>query len=204
MQPISESPEELKKNGPHEGVAASVVEAQVLDGDSRKVLGELLQALQAMRAGDFSIRMPAIGAGLEGRIADTFNDIVAANQQVANQLEIVGQVVGREGRTRKRVRLGMSRGAWGEMETSINTLIDDLLWPIAEVTRAIAAVAQGNLLQTVRLDVDGRPLMGEFLAYYHSHHSQESAKAARPVNRARFGVSRHSRGSEPPASDSGI
>ena len=30
-------------------------------------------------------------------------------------------------------------------------------------TRAIAAVAQGNLTQTVRLDVDGRPLEGEFL-----------------------------------------
>src|SRR6266566_5054991 len=49
------------------------------------------------------------------------------------------------------------------MEDSINTLIDDLLWPTTEVTRAIAAVAQGDLLQTVRLDVDGRPLKGEFL-----------------------------------------
>src|SRR6202008_1987840 len=32
-----------------------------------------------------------------------------------------------------------------------------------EVTRAVAAVAQGDLLQTVQLDVDGRPLEGEFL-----------------------------------------
>ena len=32
-----------------------------------------------------------------------------------------------------------------------------------EVTRVIGAVAQGDLLQTVRLDVDGRPLKGEFL-----------------------------------------
>ena len=31
------------------------------------------------------------------------------------------------------------------------------------MTRAIAAVAQGDLLETVRLDVDGRPLQGEFL-----------------------------------------
>jgi hypothetical protein len=31
------------------------------------------------------------------------------------------------------------------------------------VTRALEAVAQGNLLQNVRLDVDGRPLEGEFL-----------------------------------------
>ncbi len=56
-----------------------------------------------------------------------------------------------------------SKGAWGEMEVSVNTLIDDLLRPTTEVTRAIAAVAQGNLTQTVQLDVDGRPLEGEFL-----------------------------------------
>ena len=54
-------------------------------------------------------------------------------------------------------------GAWGEMEVSVNTLVEDLLRPTAEVTRAIAAVAQGDLTQTVRLDVDGRPLEGEFL-----------------------------------------
>ena len=45
---------------------------------------------------------------------------------------------------------------------SINTLIDDLLWPTTEVTRAVAAVARGDLQQTVRLEVDGQPLMGEF------------------------------------------
>src|SRR5207248_6795450 len=74
-----------------------------------------------------------------------------------------GQRVGKEGKTKQRVRFGISNGAWGEMESSINTLIDDLLWPTTEVTRAIAAVAQGDLLQTVRLDVEGRPLQGEFL-----------------------------------------
>ncbi len=49
------------------------------------------------------------------------------------------------------------------MEDSINTLIDDLVWPTAAVTRTIAAVAKGDLLQTVPLDVDGRLLKGEFL-----------------------------------------
>ena len=49
------------------------------------------------------------------------------------------------------------------MEGSVNTLIDDLLWPTTEVTRAIAAVAKGDLSQTMSLEVDGRPLEGEFL-----------------------------------------
>src|SRR2546421_218066 len=124
---------------------------------------DLLHALQAMRAGDFSVRMTGDHLGIEGKIADTFNEIVAANQRMAQQLEHVGQVVGREGKTRQRVKFDLSSGSWADMEGSVNTLIDDLLWPTREVTRAVAAVAQGNLLQTVQLDVDGRPLGGEFL-----------------------------------------
>ena len=124
---------------------------------------ELLQALQAMRSGDFSVRMTGDHLGIDGKIADTFNEIVAANQRMAQQLERVGQAVGREGKTRQRVKFGLASGSWADMEGSVNTLIDDLLWPTREVTRAVAAVAQGDLLQTVKLDVDGRPLGGEFL-----------------------------------------
>src|SRR6201987_4365868 len=98
-------------------------------------LNELLHALQAMRVGDFSVRMAGDRVGLIGKIADTFNEIVATNQRMAQQLERVGQVVGREGRTRQRVRLGLSDGSWADMEDSVNTLIDDLLWPTREVTR---------------------------------------------------------------------
>jgi HAMP domain-containing protein/CheY-like chemotaxis protein/signal transduction histidine kinase len=133
------------------------------DLTSPKELQELLQSLRAMRAGDFSVRMGVEHEGVLGKIADTFNDIVASNERMAQQLERVGEVVGREGKTRHRVKFGVSHGAWGEMESSVNTLIDDLVWPTKEVTTAIAAVAQGDLLKTVRTEVDGRPLKGEFL-----------------------------------------
>jgi methyl-accepting chemotaxis protein len=109
------------------------------------------------------VRLPGYWTGLHGKIADTFNEIVATNQQMSRELTRVGQAVGKEGKTSERARFHQSRGSWGEMEVSINTLTEDLLRPTTEVTRAIAAVAQGNLTQTVRLDVDGRPLEGEFL-----------------------------------------
>jgi HAMP domain-containing protein/CheY-like chemotaxis protein/signal transduction histidine kinase len=139
------------------GTGVALAEAPSAD------LGVVLGALQTMRDGDFSVRLPGSWTGLAGKIADTFNDIVAANQQMAQELQRVGQVVGKEGRTRERTKFHESRGAWGQMEVSVNTLVEDLLRPTTEVTRAIAAVAQGNLTQTVRLDVDGRPLEGEFL-----------------------------------------
>jgi len=126
-------------------------------------LSLVLASLQSMRDGDFSVRLPGNWTGLSGKIADTFNEIAATNQQMSDELKRVGQVVGKEGRTRERIRLQQTRGAWGEMGVSVNTLTDDLLRPTVEVTRAIAAVAQGNLAETIRLDVDGRPLEGEFL-----------------------------------------
>src|SRR4051794_39641630 len=69
-------------------------------------LSALLAALQAVRDGDFSVRLPGDWIGLEGKIADTFNGIVAANARIAGELERVGTVVGKQGKTRQRVKFG--------------------------------------------------------------------------------------------------
>src|SRR6201989_545247 len=127
--------------------------------DQRK----LLRALQAVRDGDFSARLPSDHTGLAGKIADTFNEIVTSNQRLAQELARAGQIVGKDGQTRHRMASDRRSGAWGEMEGSVNTLIDDLLWPTTQVTRTISAVAKGDLQQTMSLQVDGRPLKGEFL-----------------------------------------
>ncbi len=162
MEREAEVTSETRSNGPL-GETSSTETTNRVGNGSAPFEYELLHALQAISMGDFSVRMSGEQMGLPGRIADLFNEIAAANERMAQQLERVGQDVGRDGKTRQRVKLGRVHGSWGEMETSINTLIDDLLWPTTEVTRAVAAVAKGDLLQTVRLDVDGRPLKGEFL-----------------------------------------
>ncbi len=151
--PASDVKTNVKSNG------QTAVGSEAVPAD----LSVILASLRAMRDGDFSARLPGNWTGLAGKVADTFNDIAATNQQMARELKRVGQVVGKEGRTRERVRFHQSKAAWGEIEVSVNTLVDDLLRPTTEVTRAIAAVAKGNLTQTVQLDVDGRPLEGEFL-----------------------------------------
>ena len=106
----------------------------------------------------------AIGPGLVGKIADAVNDVVSANEKMAEQLERVGP--GRRQRGQDAPARALSRGRrapGSRWKRSLNTLMDDLLWPTTEVTRALAAVAQGDLSQNMRLDVDGRPLQGEFL-----------------------------------------
>src|SRR5690606_5447133 len=103
----------------------------------------LLAALQSMRNGDFSVRLPGDWTGIAGKIADTFNDVVTANDHMALELHRVSEAVGRPGRRRQRVRGERRVGSWGAMEPSLNGMVDDLLWPTNAVTRSIAAVAQG-------------------------------------------------------------
>src|ERR1700684_2514188 len=104
-------PKKRRPNGSNGGGAAG----------EQTDLQELLQALQAMKAGDFSVRMRSDQVGIAGKIADAFNDIISTNERMAEQLEKVGEQVGKQGKTRQRVKFAPSVGAWGEMESSVNT-----------------------------------------------------------------------------------
>ena len=126
-------------------------------------LAALVTALNALRRGDFSARLPAFWTGVAGKVADTFNDVVELNERMARELGRLRQAVGREGRIRQRGSLGDVSGAWAESIGLVNELIADLVQPTSEMARVIGAVAQGDLSQTMAMDIEGRPLEGEFL-----------------------------------------
>src|SRR5439155_1402712 len=123
----------------------------------------MLNALLAFKRGDFSVRLPSDWTGVEGKIADTFNEVIEMNERLSHELERVSRVVGKEGKLSQHATLGSVGGAWSQQVESINTLIDDLARPTTEMARVIGAVAKGDLSQTMSLEVDGRPLEGQFL-----------------------------------------
>ncbi|HEX2648657.1 MAG TPA: HAMP domain-containing protein, partial [Burkholderiales bacterium] len=125
--------------------------------------GELLRALRAFKRGDFSVRMPMDLAGMDGEIAQAFNDVVEMNENFTEELSRVGNQVGREGRIGQRVNLPGAGGAWADSVDSVNGLIGDLAYPVSEVARVMGAIGKGDLSQSVVLEVDGRPLRGEAL-----------------------------------------
>jgi HAMP domain-containing protein/signal transduction histidine kinase/CheY-like chemotaxis protein len=123
----------------------------------------LLNALTALRRGDFSVRLPGDWTGVAGKVADTFNDVIDLNERMARELERLGRVVGKEGRITQRASLGDVSGAWADSIGVVNTLVEDLVHPTRETARVIGAVAQGDLSQTMALEIDERQLEGEFL-----------------------------------------
>ena len=123
---------------------------------------ELLSALQALKNGDFSIRLPKATSGIDARISKTFNQVAELNEKMSGELDRISRVVGKEGKINDRASLGPVSGAWERWLESINTLVSDLVWPTSEMARVIGAVANGDLSQKMSTEVGGRPLEGEF------------------------------------------
>ena len=112
---------------------------------------------------EISPRLPADWPGIEGRIAEAFNQTIVREEIISREVRRLSATVGKEGRLKQRMSLPGAVGDWAVKADSINTLIDDLVRPTVDVARTIGAVAKGDLSQSVELEVDGRALKGEFL-----------------------------------------
>ena len=137
--------------------------SRVVD-DEKLDTKQLLQALIAVKKGDFSVRLSTGWSGTDGKIADTLNDIIEMMSENTKEIERVSRVVGREGKLSQRISPAASRGSWKSRVDALNDLIENLVRPTAEMARVIGAVAKGNLSQTVALEAEGQPLRGEFLS----------------------------------------
>src|SRR5437870_2255813 len=62
----------------------------------------LLGVLMRFRRGDFSVRLPEGLTGIEGKIADAFNEVVEVNERMTAELERVSRAVGKEGKISQR------------------------------------------------------------------------------------------------------
>src|SRR3954466_4706800 len=125
--------------------------------------GELLKALRQFKRGDFSIRMPLNLTGIDGEIAQAFNDVVELEDAKATEIARVAELVGKEGQFTQRMSLPGATGGWADVIESVNTLVSEVMHPVQEMARVIGSVAKGDLSQTMVLEAEGRPLRGEAL-----------------------------------------
>ena len=124
---------------------------------------ELRRVLTAYRKGDFTVRMPLDWTGTAGKIADTLNDVLELNEQLAGELQRVRAAVGTEGKVNERAVLGGAKGGWKVCLDAVNGIVEGMALPTTEVRRVVTAVAEGNLSEKMALDFEGVPVRGEFL-----------------------------------------
>ncbi|MCD2195855.1 HAMP domain-containing protein, partial [Actinomycetospora endophytica] len=126
------------------------------------VLLELAEAMRRVGRGELDVRLSR-RMGLAGEVVDHFNEMVAVQERHNRDLLRISRVIGHEGRMRERLDEESADGAWAAAAHAVNSLIDDLARPTAEIARVIEAVAQGDLTEHMALEIEGRPLRGEFL-----------------------------------------
>jgi HAMP domain-containing protein/signal transduction histidine kinase/DNA-binding response OmpR family regulator len=145
-------------------VAAGSAQMVKLDaGGAQLDLKQLLRVLSSVKKGDFTVRLETEENGMVAKIAETLNDVIELNERLTKELERISSVVGKEGKITQRAALTSASGGWDSCVESVNMLITDLAQPTTEVARVIGAVAKGDLSQTMALEIDGRPVKGEFL-----------------------------------------
>src|SRR5260370_4953148 len=122
-----------------------------------------LVAPSAFKNGDFSVRRPVDRTGIECKVFDAMNDVFELNERMKKEFARIGTVVGKDGKIGQRASLGSPGGDWNDCLDAVNGLIGDLVQPSTEISRVIGAVAKGDFSQSMGVEVDGRPLKGEFL-----------------------------------------
>ncbi len=153
-----------KKNGSGNGAVATNGHSSKEDApqlDHRHILS----ALRAFKRGDFSAKMREDLSGVDGQIAETFNELVEMVKTIKEEAADVSTAVGKEGQAQKRMRRLNASGGWAQYITAVNEVITDLTGHANEIARVITAVARGDLEQQMELDDTGGARRGEFLRH---------------------------------------
>ncbi|MEK6772787.1 MAG: HAMP domain-containing protein [Bdellovibrionota bacterium] len=129
---------------------------------ARDHLRELLFIVKSVRSGNFSVRMPVDQEGIVSEIGEVLNDIIELNESMADEISRVRNIVGLEGKMTERVSIGNIKGSWSASVDALNDLIGALVQPTTEAARVITSVAKGDLSQKMAMEIDGRPLKGEY------------------------------------------
>src|SRR5256886_2407633 len=138
--------------------------------------GALLKALRALRKGEFSVRMPMDLVGIDGEIAQAFNDVVEINEMIAGEFARIGNEVGKEGKTGQRAKLRVARevgtegklggqaqvpgvaGTWKDLTDNVNLMAANLTGQVRNIAEVTTAVAKGDLSKKITVDVKGEIL----------------------------------------------
>jgi HAMP domain-containing protein len=144
------------------GRAPANSSAYDLPASDRDELEQFIEVLKAFKQGDFTARFEYQKGGMMSRAGELLNDVLGMTEHLTGELVRIGRVVGQEGKMHERASVGPARGGWATGMTSVNQLIADLVSPTNEVARVITAVARGDLSQKMAMEIEDRPVRGEF------------------------------------------
>src|SRR6478735_1852819 len=111
---------------PRNGLSVHHTVSTTSEGESAE---ELLRVLTEVKNGNFKVRMPIHAVGLNGKVYDTLNEIIALNEKMMLEFTRAGNTIGKQGKLTQRINIPNAQGSWSEGVNSLNVLISDLVHP---------------------------------------------------------------------------
>ena len=111
----------------------------------------VLQALKALKKGDFTARLSESSPGVGREIARAFNDVVELNKSLADELERVSGASKADRKIARTKKLPPATGAWAKSFKSVNTIVDIIAQPRPKEAHsgAVASPIDRDLLKTI-------------------------------------------------------
>ncbi|MDF2143901.1 HAMP domain-containing protein [Knoellia sp. p5-6-4] len=147
--------------GDGEGAWAKSIEAaNSLVADLVRPTGEFARVVAAVSEGDLTQRMDIRldGQPLRGeplRAAKSVNGLVNQLSSIADEITRVTREVGTEGKLGGQARVRNADGSWRGLIDAVNTMSSRLTAQVRDIALVTTAVANGDLSQTVTVEVSG-------------------------------------------------
>jgi HAMP domain-containing protein/CheY-like chemotaxis protein len=129
---------------------------------------ELLAALRGLRRGDFGVRLPEHHTGVDAQIVATFNEIAQQADELQRDARDAFSAVGKEGRTKVRLKRAGMTGGWRAYADDANAALDRLTSHMRNISAVVNAVVHGDFSRRVDEEGEDGALAGEFLRHAHA------------------------------------
>ena len=126
--------------------------------DTERQLEALLEALEAVRRGDLSIRLKKEGEDIFGELAESYNGMLDILNPFANEVTRVAREVGIEGKLGGQAKVEGVAGTWKELTENVNMLAANLTNQVRNIAEVTTNVAQGDLTSKITVEASGEIL----------------------------------------------
>ena len=151
-----EGEEEKKEVGGVERVEGEKVRKGETEEEYReRQLRRLLEAMDAFKNGDLTLRLPKERYDIYGELADSYNKMAEMAGGVTTEMSRVAKVAGTEGKLTERASIPGVAGSWKDVVDTLNGLIDAIAKSTLEIERILDNISKGNLTEKFAIPVAG-------------------------------------------------
>ena len=115
----------------------------------------IADVMTGVAKGDLNQKLDLEAKGEIAALMDTINNMVNDLNRLTGEVSRVAQAAGVEGNLTERAEVEGVSGNWKDVVDTLNTLIESIALPVLEISRVVAAIAEGDLTQSVEIQTTG-------------------------------------------------